>query len=135
MNNIDKFIERDIRLPLLLDRMHENGKKTFLLTNSDYRYTEKVMKFLFDVPSAKGRLWKSYFDFIVVDARFVFLDHIFSFFLLIFLFFEENHCFSMKVLFCDKSTLKLEHLKSAHTQVRSNQVKSILEVRVMSSQN
>ena len=69
MNNIDKYIERDVRLPLLLARMRENGKKTFLLTNSDYRYTEKVMSFLFDVPSAKGRQWKSYFDYIVVDAR------------------------------------------------------------------
>ena len=69
MNNIAKYIERDERLPLLLDRMHQNGKKTFLLTNSDYRYTEKVMSFLFDVPSAKGRPWKSYFDYIVVDAR------------------------------------------------------------------
>ncbi|KAJ6222734.1 hypothetical protein RDWZM_001279 [Blomia tropicalis] len=67
--NIAKYIERDERLPLLLDRMHENGKKTFLLTNSDYRYSEKVMSFLFDVPSANGRSWKSYFDYIVVDAR------------------------------------------------------------------
>ncbi|XP_017484723.1 PREDICTED: cytosolic purine 5'-nucleotidase-like, partial [Rhagoletis zephyria] len=69
VNNMEKYIERDLRLPLLLDRMHENGKKTFLLTNSDYRYTEKVMSFLFDVPSAKGRHWKTYFDYIVVDAR------------------------------------------------------------------
>lgn len=66
---MDRYIERDLRLPLLLDRMHENGKKVFLLTNSDYRYTEKVMTFLFDVPSAAGRPWKSYFDYIVVDAR------------------------------------------------------------------
>ncbi len=72
VNNMEKYIERDLRLPLLLDRMHENGKKTFLLTNSDYRYTEKVMSFLFDVPSAKGRHWKTYFDYIVVDARYAF---------------------------------------------------------------
>lgn len=78
MANIAKYIERDERLPLLLDRMHENGKKTFLLTNSDYRYSEKVMSFLFDVPSANGRSWKSYFDYIVVDARYV-IVHIYSF--------------------------------------------------------
>lgn len=69
VNNMEKYIDRDDRLPLLLDRMRENGKKTFLLTNSGYRYTEKVMAFLFDVDSAKGRSWKSYFDFIVVDAQ------------------------------------------------------------------
>lgn len=69
VNNIDMYIHRDERLPLLLDRMHENGKKVFLLTNSDYKYTEKVMTFLFGVNSSNGRPWKSYFDFILVDAR------------------------------------------------------------------
>lgn len=71
VTNIEKYIERDMRLPLLLDQMRSNEKKTFLLTNSDYRYTEKVMSFLFDVPSAKGRPWKSFFDYILVDARWV----------------------------------------------------------------
>lgn len=69
VNNIERYIHQDHRLPLLLDRMHENGKKIFLLTNSGYNYTEKVMDYLFQVPSAKNRPWKSYFDFIVVDAR------------------------------------------------------------------
>nr|XP_046920622.1 cytosolic purine 5'-nucleotidase-like isoform X2 [Dermatophagoides farinae] len=69
VNNIERYIHQDHRLPLLLDRMHENGKKIFLLTNSGYNYTEKVMNYLFQVPSAKNRPWKSYFDFIVVDAR------------------------------------------------------------------
>lgn len=49
--------------------MRENGKKIFLLTNSEYPFTEKVMSYLFDVPSAKNRPWKFYFDYIVVDAR------------------------------------------------------------------
>lgn len=70
MNNVEKYIDRDERLPLLLDRMRENGKKVFLLTNSEYWYTDKIMNFLFEVDSAKGRLWKSYFDYIVVDARY-----------------------------------------------------------------
>ncbi|KPM05513.1 cytosolic purine 5'-nucleotidase-like protein [Sarcoptes scabiei] len=69
VNDINLYIHQDDRLPLLLDRMHENGKKIFLLTNSNYQYTEKVMTYLFDVPSAQKRSWKSYFDFIVVDAR------------------------------------------------------------------
>ena len=30
---------RDVRLPLLLDRIRQHGSKTFLLTNSEYEYT------------------------------------------------------------------------------------------------
>lgn len=60
---------KDERLPLLFDRMREHNKKIFLLTNSDYQYTEKIMDFLFSVKSANGKKWKEYFDYIVVDAR------------------------------------------------------------------
>lgn len=67
--NLDKYVIRDERLPLLFDRMREHEKKIFLLTNSDYQYTEKIMDFLFSVESAKGRKWTEYFDYIVVDAR------------------------------------------------------------------
>lgn len=66
---MDKYVQRDNRLPMLLDRMKENGKKVFLLTNSEYMYTDKVMTYLFDVPSSKKRDWKTFFDYIVVDAR------------------------------------------------------------------
>lgn len=49
--------------------MREHKKKIFLLTNSDYQYTDKIMDFLFSVKSANGRKWTTYFDYIVVDAR------------------------------------------------------------------
>ncbi|XP_003744356.1 cytosolic purine 5'-nucleotidase [Galendromus occidentalis] len=67
VDNLEKYVERDERLPLLLDRMKAHNKTIFLLTNSDFAYTEKIMSFLFDFPSCKD--WKSYFDYIVVDAR------------------------------------------------------------------
>ncbi|CAN8008723.1 unnamed protein product [Ixodes pacificus] len=63
VNNLDKYLEKDERLPLLLDR-----QKLFLLTNSDYAYTAKIMQYLFDFPNTKHRSWESYFDYIVVDA-------------------------------------------------------------------
>ncbi|RWS31983.1 cytosolic purine 5'-nucleotidase-like protein [Leptotrombidium deliense] len=69
LNNLEKYVNRDDRLPLLFKRMRDNGKKIFLLTNSDYIYTDKIMTYLFDVPSAEKRDWKSYFDYIVCDAR------------------------------------------------------------------
>ncbi|XP_042896001.1 cytosolic purine 5'-nucleotidase isoform X2 [Parasteatoda tepidariorum] len=69
VNNPSKYLVKEERLPMLFDRMHEAGKKSFLLTNSDYAYTAQIMSYLFDVPSGNGRDWKEYFDYIVVDAK------------------------------------------------------------------
>ena len=41
------------RLPLF--RMHDTGKKVFILTNSDYPYTKDIMTYLMDTPSANGK--------------------------------------------------------------------------------
>lgn len=59
---------------MVLARIRESGAKVFLLTNSDYNFTNKIMKYIFDFPhGAKPeephRDWKTYFDVIVVDAR------------------------------------------------------------------
>uniref|UniRef100_A0A8D0CWE0 5'-nucleotidase, cytosolic IIb n=1 Tax=Sander lucioperca TaxID=283035 RepID=A0A8D0CWE0_SANLU len=61
------------KLPLLLSRMNEVAK-VFLATNSDYKYTDKIMTYLFDFPhgpkpGTSHRPWQSYFDLILVDAR------------------------------------------------------------------
>lgn len=45
----------------------DSGAKTFLLTNSEWWYTNELMTYLFDVPNAGP--WKSYFHYVVVDAR------------------------------------------------------------------
>lgn len=66
--DISKYIKQLPDLPRLLDIMREHGKKIFLLTNSEYSYSNSVMEYLFAVPTAHGRSWQSYFDFIVVDA-------------------------------------------------------------------
>ncbi|XP_022252149.1 cytosolic purine 5'-nucleotidase-like [Limulus polyphemus] len=67
--NLEKYVKKDENLPVMFDRMRENGKKVFLLTNSAYSYTEEIMTYLFDFPSCNGRDWKSYFDYILVDAK------------------------------------------------------------------
>lgn len=69
VDHLDEYVIRDEKIPLLFDRMRENGKKMFLLTNSDYKYTDKIMSHLFSLPSCQSRSWTSYFDFIIVDAR------------------------------------------------------------------
>lgn len=69
VENLEKYVMRDEKIPMLFDRMRENGKKVFLLTNSGYRYTDQIMSYLFNLPICKSRSWTSYFDFIIVDAR------------------------------------------------------------------
>lgn len=39
LNNLEKYVEKDVRIEKLLTQLREFGRKTFLLTNSDYRYT------------------------------------------------------------------------------------------------
>ena len=48
MENLDEYVKRDERLPMLLRRLRENGAKVFLLTNSDYNYTNHIMKYLLE---------------------------------------------------------------------------------------
>uniref|UniRef100_A0A672PVX3 Cytosolic purine 5'-nucleotidase-like n=1 Tax=Sinocyclocheilus grahami TaxID=75366 RepID=A0A672PVX3_SINGR len=73
VENLEKYVVKDAKLPLLLSRMNEVAK-VFLATNSDYKYTDKIMTYLFDFPhgpkhGTSHRPWQSYFDLILVDAR------------------------------------------------------------------
>uniref|UniRef100_A0A8B9HT54 5'-nucleotidase, cytosolic IIb n=2 Tax=Astyanax mexicanus TaxID=7994 RepID=A0A8B9HT54_ASTMX len=73
VENLEKYVVKDPKLPLLLSRMNEVSK-VFLATNSDYKYTDKIMTYLFDFPygpkhGSPHRPWQSYFDLILVDAR------------------------------------------------------------------
>ncbi|XP_076461299.1 cytosolic purine 5'-nucleotidase-like isoform X2 [Babylonia areolata] len=69
--NMDKYVHKDDRLPVLLKRLRKHGAKTVLLTNSEYEYTDKIMSYLLDFPSDDGQKtdWTSYWDCVVVDAR------------------------------------------------------------------
>ncbi|XP_031417745.1 cytosolic purine 5'-nucleotidase isoform X2 [Clupea harengus] len=73
VENLEKYVVKDLKLPLLLSRMNEVAK-VFLATNSDYKYTDKIMTYLFDFShgpklGTPHRPWQSYFDLILVDAR------------------------------------------------------------------
>ncbi|NWH81486.1 5NTC nucleotidase, partial [Piaya cayana] len=73
LENLEKYVVKDPRVPLLLSRMKEVGK-VFLATNSDYNYTDvsrggagpSLTTF---PPPTPQRPWRSYFDLIVVDTR------------------------------------------------------------------
>ncbi|EEB13161.1 Cytosolic purine 5'-nucleotidase, putative [Pediculus humanus corporis] len=73
IRNLDEYLKKDERLPMLLTRIRESGAKLFLLTNSDYCFTDKIMTHLFDFPnlvkpSGSHKDWKTFFDVIVVNA-------------------------------------------------------------------
>ncbi|KAK2497634.1 hypothetical protein MC885_012613 [Smutsia gigantea] len=84
LQDLEKYLEKDARIPILLGRMKEVGK-VFLATNSSYGYTHAIMTYLFGVgerrppdehvcpvlPVAAPQAgpWKSYFDLIVVDTQ------------------------------------------------------------------
>ncbi|XP_011177124.2 cytosolic purine 5'-nucleotidase isoform X3 [Zeugodacus cucurbitae] len=73
IENLDYYVKKDPRLPMVLSRIRESGAKVFLLTNSEYKYTDILMSYLFDFehgarPDEPHRNWKTYFDVIVVDA-------------------------------------------------------------------
>ncbi|XP_041916405.1 5'-nucleotidase, cytosolic II, like 1 isoform X1 [Alosa sapidissima] len=73
IKNLDKYVVKDPRIPILLSRVKEVAK-VFLATNSDYRYTEAIMIYLLEVPasprtSQPKRSWRTYFDLVVVDTR------------------------------------------------------------------
>lgn len=50
IENLEEYVRKDARLPMFLARLRESGAKTFLLTNSDFNFTNKIMTYLFDFP-------------------------------------------------------------------------------------
>nr|XP_060484865.1 5'-nucleotidase domain-containing protein 4-like [Panthera onca] len=70
LEDLDKYMEKDVRITILLGEMKEVGK-VFLATNSSYNYTDAIMAYLFGISEAEGsaRPWRSYFDLIVVDTQ------------------------------------------------------------------
>lgn len=68
--NLDHYIYRDPHLTLALDKWIESGKKLFVLTNSEYYYTEKVMSYLLDdSDNLAYKSWRDYFEIILVNGR------------------------------------------------------------------
>ena len=63
-----KYIVRDPHLVETLVKLIDGGKKIFLLTNSDYAYTNEVMKYLLDNQHEEFQHWQDYFEYIIVSA-------------------------------------------------------------------
>ncbi|XP_041815755.1 5'-nucleotidase, cytosolic II, like 1 [Chelmon rostratus] len=68
IKNLEKYVVKDPNLPILLTRVKEVAK-VFLATNSDYSYTEAIMKYLLESNVKPKNSWRSFFDLVVVDTR------------------------------------------------------------------
>lgn len=67
--NLDEFLERDSDLAPTLHKLRSAGKRLFLLTNSYWDYTDKVMSWLLDRQLPTYPSWRSYFDVIIVGGQ------------------------------------------------------------------
>ena len=69
MRDPSKYIIYDDQLVPMLQRYRASGKKTFLLTNSFWEYTEVVMKYLVNGQGEHMDLdWRDLFDVTIVGA-------------------------------------------------------------------
>jgi hypothetical protein len=81
-------------LAVLLDRFRKSGRGVFLLTNSEYSYTNKVMSYLLDGANPNYASWRAYFGQLhsifsyLLSLTKISLSFAFSFFFFFFLFFE-----------------------------------------------
>jgi HAD superfamily 5'-nucleotidase-like hydrolase len=63
-----KFVNKDPELALTLHKLRSSGKKLFVLTNSRWSYTDKMMTYLLGGAMAEYPHWRNYFDVVVVAA-------------------------------------------------------------------
>lgn len=63
LENLDTYVIKDDRIKKLLPTLRSNGAQTFLLTNSEFFYTNGLLNYLI------GSDWKNYFDVTIVDAK------------------------------------------------------------------
>src|SRR6202012_1533475 len=62
------FIDKDPDLAPTLHKLRSAGKKLFLLTNSRWSYTNKMMTYLLDGGMSEYPHWRNYFDVVIVTA-------------------------------------------------------------------
>jgi HAD superfamily 5'-nucleotidase-like hydrolase len=63
------YIDRDPDLAASLHKLRSAGKRLFLLTNSEWFYTDAVMRFLLEGALPFYKSWRNYFDVVIVSGR------------------------------------------------------------------
>ncbi len=67
-NDTPRFVHKDPDLAPTLHKMRSAGKKLFLLTNSRWSYTERMMTYLLNGAMSEYPTWRNYFDVVIVAA-------------------------------------------------------------------
>ena len=67
--DLPRFVDRDALLAPTLHKLRSAGKRLFLLTNSRWAYTEKMMTYLLGDAMPEYPSFRHYFDCIVVAAQ------------------------------------------------------------------
>ena len=68
-SSLDRHIRVDQELRTALEEFRRAGKMLFLLTNSDWRYTDALLRFILERGRGAPAHWSEIFDFVVVEAR------------------------------------------------------------------
>lgn len=68
-SNLPHFVHRDSNLAPTLHKMRSAGKKLFLLTNSRWQYTDRMMTYLLDGAMSEYPTWRNFFDVVIVAAN------------------------------------------------------------------
>ena len=63
------FVEVDSQVVETLVDLKRAGKKLLLITNSEWSYTEALMRFAFDAELPAATTWRDLFELVVVSAR------------------------------------------------------------------
>jgi HAD superfamily 5'-nucleotidase-like hydrolase len=66
--NLDKYVIRERKLVDGLKRYIRHGKKVFILTNSDYYYTNLLLNYAITPYLEKGEQWKDLFEYVITLA-------------------------------------------------------------------
>jgi HAD superfamily 5'-nucleotidase-like hydrolase len=65
----DFFIIQDPELPAALDRWKRAGKKLFVVSNSEWSFTNGVLSHMLDGQDPARPAWEDYFDLVVTSSR------------------------------------------------------------------
>lgn len=66
--NPERYVELDPELPRALLDLKQAGKRLFLATNSEWHYTQAMMRWSFD-RFLPGSSWRDLFELVIVQAR------------------------------------------------------------------
>ena len=67
--NMDQFIIQDQKIPRFLERFKKSGKKLFIVTNSPYPYTKKLLDYTLNPFLKDHQLWQELFDIVITLAE------------------------------------------------------------------